>query len=226
MPDNAKVVLEMQSVYKTYNMGKDNFNALSDINVKIKKGEFISIIGPSGSGKSTMLNMVGVLDRPSKGKIFIDGIDISMLNDNELATIRGKKIGFVFQTFNLVPRLTALENVMLPMWFADVDADTRVVRARELLKKVGLENKMDNLPNQLSGGERQRVAIARALANNPEVLLGDEPTGNLDSKTGETIIKILKDLNAEGNTLIIVTHDQHIAKQADRQIKLLDGKII
>ncbi len=222
----SKPILELKNVTKSYQLGPSVYNALCDVNIVIKKGEFVSIIGPSGSGKSTMLNMVGILDRPTKGKILIDNIDTSTLDDNQLATIRGKKIGFVFQTFNLIPRFTALENVMLPMWFAGSDTETRITRAKELLTKVGLEKRMNNQPNQMSGGERQRVAIARALANNPEIILADEPTGNLDSKTGESILKTLKALNKEGNTLIMVTHDKSISKQSDRQIKLLDGKTL
>ncbi|MAH42269.1 hypothetical protein CL614_00890 [archaeon] len=219
-------ILELRNVTKTYTLGQSKYNALENVHMKIKKGEFVSIIGPSGSGKSTMLNMVGILDRPTKGNILIDNINTTTLDDNQLATIRGKKIGFVFQTFNLIPRFSALENVMLPMWFAGTDTETRISRAKKLLTKVGLEKRMNNKANQMSGGERQRVAIARALANNPEIILADEPTGNLDSKTGATILKILKDLNKEGNTLIIVTHDTTIAKQSDKKIKLLDGKIL
>jgi putative ABC transport system ATP-binding protein len=198
-------------------------DVLKGINMKIDKGEFVSIIGPSGSGKSTMLNMVGALDRPTTGEVLIDGKKISALNDNELAHIRGEKIGFVFQLFNLVPRLSALENVTLPMWFrGHIDEE----RAKEVLSEVGLGNRLHSKPNQLSGGERQRVAIARALANSPEVIVADEPTGALDSKTGTEIINILKKIHREGNTLILVTHDSKISAQAERIVKIMDGSIV
>ncbi len=221
-------VLELRNVCKTYQLSSETapFDALCGVNVKIKKGDFISIIGPSGSGKSTMLNMVGILDRPTKGRVLIDGHDITNLDENQVAEIRGKKIGFIFQTFNLIPRFSALENVMLPMWFAGIETQKRKEKAKNLLKKVGLEKRMQNRPAQMSGGERQRVAIARALANDPEIILADEPTGNLDSKTGKSIMQTLKSLNREGNTLIVVTHDKDISKQTDKQIKLLDGKVL
>jgi len=184
-----KPVVELRNVDKHYQLGEVDLHVLKNINLKIQRGEFVSITGPSGSGKSTMLNMIGALDRPTKGKVLIDGKDVSKMDDNELAMVRGKKIGFVFQTFNLIPRFTAVENVMFPMWFAG--KDNKEERAIELLKKVGLGHRLNNRPSQMSGGERQRVAIARALANNPELIVADEPTGNLDSKTGKEIINIL-----------------------------------
>lgn len=218
--------VELRGVKKTYRLDEVELPILKGIDLKIKKNEFVSITGPSGSGKSTMLHLIGALDKPSKGHVIIDGTDISKMNDNQLAGLRGKKIGFVFQSFNLVPRLNALENVMLPMWFAGLDLGNRQRRAEELLTKTGLGHRMKNMPSQLSGGERQRVAVARALANNPEIIVADEPTGNLDSKTGKEIIKMLRDLHAEGSTVIMVTHDPHLADEADRGIKMLDGMIV
>ncbi len=219
-----KPVVELRNVDKHYQLGEVDLHVLKNINLKIQRGEFVSITGPSGSGKSTMLNMIGALDRPTKGKVLIDGKDVSKMDDNELAMVRGKKIGFVFQTFNLIPRFTAVENVMFPMWFAG--KDNKEERAIELLKKVGLGHRLNNRPSQMSGGERQRVAIARALANNPELIVADEPTGNLDSKTGKEIINILCELNKEGKTLIIVTHEKSIASIAKRKVELLDGRIV
>ncbi|MFH1420343.1 MAG: ABC transporter ATP-binding protein [Candidatus Aenigmatarchaeota archaeon] len=218
-------VLRIENVEKIYDLDSVKVRALNGVSLDIQPGEFVSITGPSGSGKSTMMHMIGCLDRPTRGKVYIDNSDISKLTDDELASIRNKKIGFVFQNFNLIPRLTALENVMLPMWFADTLTDVREKTAREVMKKVGLEHRMNSKPNQLSGGERQRVAIARALANNPSIIVADEPTGNLDSKTGREIMDVLEGLNAEGNTLLIVTHDMSIAERAQRQIRMLDGKI-
>ena len=201
--------------------------AVRGIDVNIKNGEFVSIIGRSGSGKSTCLNLVGCLDNATKGRIFLDGKDISKLDEKELARVRGRKIGFVFQTFNLIPSLDAVDNVKLPMIFQGFDEDKMEKRAQKLLEMVDLGHRLDHKPSSLSGGERQRVAIARALANDPEVILADEPTGNLDTKTGEQILKFLVKLNKEkGKTLIIVTHDMYIAKKADRIIKLQDGKIV
>ena len=218
-------IIKLQDVCKNYQMGDSVVRAVCDINLEINKGEFIAIVGPSGSGKSTMMNLVGALDLASKGDIFLDNQNIEHLSENELARIRGKKIGFVFQTFNLIPTLTALENVMLPMMFQDYPGEKRRERAEILLRELGLENRSDFLVTKLSGGERQRVAIARALANNPEVILADEPTGNLDSKTGNSVIEILKKLNKQGKTIILVTHDLEKAKQAKRIIKLRDGRI-
>ena len=220
-------IVELEDVQKIYQLDKVEVPALREINLKIKKGERLAISGPSGCGKSTLLNLIGCLDRPTKGKIFIDGKDISELNDNELATIRGKKVGLVFQFFYLIPTLTALKNVMLPMVFAGISESEQEKKAKQLLKMVDLEKRMYHKPSELSGGERQRVAIARAMANSPEMILADEPTGNLDSKSGREVINILLKLNKEkGVTLVIVTHDVYIAKSAQRRIYLKDGKII
>jgi putative ABC transport system ATP-binding protein len=222
-----KPVVELKQVSKIYKMDEVEVKALDGIDMKVEKGDFAAIIGPSGSGKSTLLHMIGLLDRPTYGKVFLDGIDISKLNDNELARLRGNKIGFVFQFFNLYPILTALENIELPMMINEKNKKERRERALELLKIVGLEKRAEHLPSQLSGGERQRVAIARALANNPSLILADEPTGNLDSKAGKEIIELLDKLQEkEGKTIIMVTHDVNIAKYAERLIYLKDGKII
>jgi len=222
----SKTVLELKNVSKIYQMDDVGVKALDNVNLKIDNGEFVSIMGPSGSGKSTMMNLIGCLDRPTHGKVLIDGIDTSKLNDNKLAKIRGKKIGFVFQTFNLINRLNALENVMLPMWFEGVPAKEREIKGKEILKSVGLVKREYHMPNQLSGGERQRVAIARALANDPDVILADEPTGSLDSKSGKEILKIFHHLNEKGRTIIIITHEPKVGKHAKRKVKLFDGKIV
>lgn len=218
-------IIELKNLSKYYEMGENIVKALDGIDVKIKKGDFIAIVGPSGSGKSTMMNMIGALDLATKGEIFLDDEDIENLEESELAQIRGRKIGFVFQTFNLIPTLTALENVMLPMTFQGLGREEKLERAEEILKKVGLEHRKNHFSNELSGGEMQRVAIARALANNPEVILADEPTGNLDSKTGKEIMKIFTDLNKKGKTIILVTHDLDLIKYATKVLKLRDGKI-
>ena len=219
----SKNIVELHKVDKTYHMGEVDIPVLRSIDLKIEKGEFISIMGPSGSGKSTLLNMIGALDRPTRGEIFVKDRKLSQMSEDELAELRSRAVGFVFQAFNLIPRLTALENVMLSMWFAGIEG--REERAQKLLKDVGLGHRLHNNPTQLSGGEMQRVAIARALANNPDIIVGDEPTGNLDSKTGGEIISMLKKINKEGKTLIIVTHENKIASTADRVVHLLDGKI-
>jgi putative ABC transport system ATP-binding protein len=219
-------IIRLENVHKNYKMGSSIIKAVDGVNVSINKGDFVAIIGPSGSGKSTMMNLVGALDLASEGDIFLDNIDIETLHESDLAQIRGRKIGFVFQTFNLIPTLTALENVMLPMTFQNIPIAKRRERAKMLLERVKLKHRLTHLPNELSGGERQRVAIARALANNPEVILADEPTGNLDTKTGEEIIKMFHELNAEGKTIILVTHDMNVAKHAQKIIKIRDGKIV
>tara|TARA_Y100000310_G_scaffold329950_1_gene400725 strand:+ start:1181 stop:1852 length:672 start_codon:yes stop_codon:yes gene_type:complete len=218
-------IIKLQNVHKDYVMGESIVPAVENVNLSIKKGDFLAIVGPSGSGKSTMMNLVGALDLATEGEIYLDGQDIEHLEESELAQIRGKKVGFIFQTFNLIPTLTALENVSLPMMFQGYSKEERVERGKMLLKQVGLEHRMNFVPGKLSGGERQRVAIARSLANNPEVVLADEPTGNLDSKTGQQVIEILKNLNKQGKTIIMVTHDLEMAKQADKIIRLRDGKI-
>ncbi len=221
-----KPVIAVKDVWKTYYIGDNAIHALRGVSLEVPLGEFIAVMGPSGSGKSTMLNMLGSLDIPSKGKVFLDEHDISTLSESDLATIRGKKIGFIFQQFNLIPTLTTKENIMLPMIFQGMLLQDREKRAEELLRKVGLGDRMDNKPTELSGGQQQRVAIARSLANNPEVVLADEPTGNLDSKTGEQIMQLLRDLNkTENKTIIMVTHDEDTAKHADRVAFLKDGLI-
>jgi len=220
-----KTQLKLENIHKNYEMGDSTVRALNGVDLEIKQGDFVAIIGPSGSGKSTMMNMVGALDLATQGNIYLDGINIEHLHESKLAQIRGKKIGFIFQQFNLIPTLTALENVMLPMLFQEVKKTEREKRAKELLEKVGLTNRMNHLPAELSGGQRQRVAIARALANNPEIILADEPTGNLDSKTGKEILQMFIELNNQGKTIIIVTHDNEIAKKAKKIIRLKDGRI-
>lgn len=220
-----RTVLAIEGVSKSYTLGKLNVPVLHNIDLAINKGEFAAIMGPSGSGKSTLMNLIGCLDRPTSGKIIIGDMDTSILPDMELSRIRGKKIGFVFQTFNLISRLTALKNVELPMVYQDISAAQRVKRASELLEMLGLGDRMNHKPAELSGGQRQRVAIARALANEPEILLADEPTGNLDSKTGLEIMQIFNNLHNEGRTIIMVTHDQTLAQNCDRIIRLKDGRI-
>ena len=224
----SQYIVKCKDVWKVYNPGTSaEVKALRGVNLKIKKGDFVSIMGPSGSGKSTLLHCIGCLDTPTKGKVYIDGVDVSTLNDNELALIRRYKIGFVFQFFNLVPSLSALENVELPMVFAGLPKEKRRKRAMLLLKEVGLSRRINHRPSQLSGGEQQRVAIARALANNPDIILADEPTGNLDSKSGEEIMRIFMDLNKKlGKTVIVVTHDPVVAKKSKKIIRIMDGKII
>lgn len=215
-------IIELKNVWKVYPQGK--VNALKNINLKIKKGDFLSIMGPSGSGKSSLMNLIGLLDKPTKGKIFFEGKDTSKFSEENLSEIRGSKIGFVFQMFNLVPTLTTLENIMLPAMFKTSWAEAEK-RAIELLKKVNLEERFNHLPKELSGGEQQRIAIARALINNPEVILADEPTGNLDSKTGTQIMKILNSLHKEGKTVVVITHDPIIANYAKKIINIIDGSI-
>jgi putative ABC transport system ATP-binding protein len=220
-----KNVLKIEEVSKAYQLGKLVVPVLHDINLAISEGEFAAIMGPSGSGKSTLMNLIGCLDRPTSGKIIIGDRDTSHLSDMELARIRGKKIGFVFQTFNLILRLTAMKNVELPMIYQDAPKGKRTKRALELLEMLGLGDRINHRPSELSGGERQRVAIARALANEPEILLADEPTGNLDSKTGQEIMQIFNKLHSGGRTILMVTHDQGLAQSCDRIIRLKDGRI-
>ncbi|MBT4165897.1 ABC transporter ATP-binding protein [archaeon] len=224
--DRKDEIIRLKNVAKWYKAGDEIVKAVDGIDIVIHKGEFVAIVGPSGSGKSTAMNMVGALDIATKGDIFLDGINIEKLHESDLAQIRGRKIGFVFQTFNLIPTLTALENVMLPMVFQRVPYEDRVERAKELLGKVDLSHRLTHLPNMLSGGERQRVAVARALANNPEVILADEPTGNLDTKRGEEVAQMFNKLSDEGKTIILVTHDMYVAKHADKIYKLKDGKFV
>ena len=222
----TKEIIKLKNVEREYVMGDSIVRAARGVDLEIKKGEFIAIVGPSGSGKSTIMNLIGALDLASKGDIYLDELNIEHLDESDLAQIRGKRIGFVFQTFNLIPTLTALQNVMLPMMFQNVGKEEREEKAREILKKLGMSHRLSHLPSELSGGERQRVAIARALANDPEVILADEPTGNLDSKTGEEVVQLFLKLNKEGKTIILVTHDLELAKYADKIYYLKDGQIV
>jgi putative ABC transport system ATP-binding protein len=219
-------IINLKDVSKFYYMGNNIVKAVDEINFSIRKGDFVAVMGPSGSGKSTAMNLIGSLDVPTKGAIYLDKEDISWFSESDLSQIRGQKIGFIFQQFNLIPNLTVKENVMLPMDFQGVSKKEREEIAEELLDKVNLMHRMDFYPNQISGGEQQRVAIARALANDPEVILADEPTGNLDTKTGEKVMKFLEELNKEGKTIIMVTHDPDLAKKhADIVYWLKDGKV-
>jgi len=218
-------IIQLKKVCRNFKVGDSIIKAVCDVDLEIKKGDFIAIVGPSGSGKSTMMNLVGALDLASKGDIFLEDENIEMLDESELAQIRGRKIGFVFQTFNLIPTLTALENIALPMIFQGYSKDERIERAEKILKDVQLTHRKHHLPNELSGGERQRVAIGRALANDPEVILADEPTGNLDSKTGLEIMKLFVDLNKRGKTIILVTHNLALTKYTNKILKIQDGKI-
>jgi putative ABC transport system ATP-binding protein len=221
-----KPIIELKGVWKTYTMGDNEIHALSGITLSIHKGEFVAIEGPSGSGKSTCMNIIGCLDLPTKGEVLLEGIDIRSMSESDLAQRRGKKIGFIFQQFNLIPTLTAEKNITLPMIFLGTTKEEQRKRAEELLKLVKIDDRKDHLPGELSGGQQQRVAIARSLANNPEVIIADEPTGNLDSSTGKIVIEFLKEMNKKGKTIIIVTHDQKIGEQAKRTIYIKDGKII
>ncbi len=218
-------ILKIENLFKSYSLGRLEVPVLHDINLAVNSGEFAAIMGPSGSGKSTLMNLIGCLDRPTSGKILIGGEDISMLPETDLARIRGERVGFVFQTFNLISRLTALKNVELPMVYQDIPRGARLKRAARLLEMLGLTDRADHKPPELSGGQRQRVAIARALVNEPDILLADEPTGNLDSKTGLEIMQIFNGLHSEGRTIIMVTHDQGLAENCDRIIRLKDGRI-
>ena len=224
-PMPAKALIQLESVTKTYDAGENEVHALRGVDVAIREGEFIAISGPSGSGKSTLMHIIGCLDSPTDGKYWLDGEDVAMLSARALARIRNQKIGFVFQTFNLLPRATILKNVELPLLYAGVPRDERRSRALAALARVGLGNRAKNRPNELSGGQRQRVAIARALVNNPSLVLADEPTGNLDQKTGSEIIDIFERLAGE-ETIIIVTHDPAIASRTERRIKIVDGRIV
>ena len=218
-------LIETRNLWKTYTMGSEEIHALRGVSVSIDRGEYAAIMGPSGSGKSTLMNLIGCLDTPSKGTYLLNGKEASKMNDNELARIRNEEIGFVFQTFNLLPRATALHNVELPLVYAGVPSRERQERAKLALEKVELTSRMSHRPNELSGGQRQRVAIARALVNNPSILLADEPTGNLDSKTGQEIMTLFARLHAAGNTIILVTHEADVAKFARRTISLRDGMV-
>ena len=223
---NTKMALiDTQDLWKTYVMGSEEIHALRGVTIQIERGEYVAIMGPSGSGKSTLMNLIGCLDTPSKGTYLLNGKRVSDMNDNELARIRNEEIGFVFQTFNLLPRASALHNVELPLVYAGVGAKDRQARARAALERVELGSRMTHRPNELSGGQRQRVAIARALVNNPSILLADEPTGNLDSKTGAEIMALFKRLHQAGNTIVLVTHEADVAAFAHRSIHLRDGQV-
>jgi putative ABC transport system ATP-binding protein len=218
-------LIETHDLWKTYQMGSEEIHALRGVSIEIEKGEYVAIMGPSGSGKSTLMNLIGCLDTPSKGSYLLNGKQVSQMNDDELARIRNEEIGFVFQTFNLLPRATALHNVELPLVYGGVSGKERNERARAALEKVELLDRQTHRPNQLSGGQRQRVAIARALVNDPSILLADEPTGNLDSKTGVEIMGVFEKLHAAGNTVVLVTHEPDIAAYAHRAIHIRDGQV-
>lgn len=217
-------LIELKHIYKVYTLGGEEVYANDDINITIEKGEFVAIVGKSGSGKSTLMNIIGALDVPTRGEYYLGGEDVSVMSDKQLAKIRNKMIGFIFQQYNLLPKLNLLENVELPLLYAKVGQAERRERAMESLKKVGLEEKWKNFPNQLSGGQQQRVSIARALAGTPSLILADEPTGALDSRTGREVLGFLKQLNEEGNTIVMITHDNSIAMEAKRVIRIADGK--
>ena len=223
---NGEPVVKVAEVRKTYRMGEIEVQALQGINLLVNKGEFLSIMGPSGCGKSTLMHILGCLDRPTSGHVMLDSVEIDKLDDNSLAEIRNKKVGFVFQTFNLLPKLNAIENVELPLIYAGVRFEERRQKALELLAIVGLQDRATHKPSELSGGQSQRVAVARALINNPSIILADEPTGNLDSKSGEEIIHLFAELNARGNTIIMVTHDREIAGHGQRIVRLKDGLVV
>ncbi len=219
-------VIVLENVVKTYSMGDASFNALDGVDLSIEKGSFVSIMGPSGSGKSTMMNILGCLDRPTSGAYWLDGQQVADLSDDELATVRNKKIGFVFQNFNLLPRMSALQNVALPLTYAGVPLAERLRRAKAALEAVGLGDRINHKPNEMSGGQRQRVAIARAVINEPAILLADEPTGNLDTKSGEEVMKIFAAIHEQGRTVILVTHEPEIAAYTQRVIYMRDGRIV
>ena len=221
----SKLVIELRNIIRDFKLGSQTVHVLKGIDLDIKKGEYVALMGPSGSGKSTLMNLLGCLDTPTSGSYNLAGRDVSQMKDNELAEVRNKEIGFVFQTFNLIPRQTALQNVALPLVYAGKTKETRIAQAKNVLNEVGLADRMDHRPNQLSGGQRQRVAIGRALVNSPSIILADEPTGNLDSTTSLEIMKLFDEIHKNGNTLIVVTHEEEIAQYAHRIIRLRDGMI-
>ncbi|MGC8802236.1 MAG: ABC transporter ATP-binding protein [Bacteroidales bacterium] len=225
MSTDGQTVIQLTNLIKHYYVGKIIVPAIRSISLQINKGEYVAIMGPSGSGKSTLMNIIGCLDTPTQGTYMLNGMQVNTLNDDKLAEIRNKEIGFVFQTFNLLPRFNVLENVMLPLVYAGYEKKERQQRALEVIKSVGLKERMHHKPNELSGGQRQRVAIARALINNPSIILADEPTGNLDSKTSNEIMQLFDEIHERGNTIILVTHEEDIARHAQRIIRLRDGMI-
>jgi putative ABC transport system ATP-binding protein len=216
-------IIELSNIKKQYKIGTEEIHALSGVSLNIYKNEYVALMGPSGSGKSTLMNMLGCLDSPTSGEYILNNLAVAKMTDNELAEVRNKQIGFVFQTFNLLPRSSTLENVMLPLIYAGIEKSKRIEMAKNVLEQVGLGNRMTHKPNELSGGQRQRVAIARALVNNPAIILADEPTGNLDSKTSVEIMGLLEDIHKKGNTIILVTHEEDIAMHAHRIVRLKDG---
>ena len=222
----AEHLIEVKNVYKIYNPGENEVRALDGINVTIDRGEFVAIVGHSGSGKSTFMNMLGCLDSPTSGDYYLDGVNVAGMTDDELSDIRNKQIGFIFQGFNLIPSLSAQENVELPLVYRGLPAAERRELAEEALARVGMENRRSHKPSELSGGQQQRVAIARAIAARPPIIMADEPTGNLDTKSGEDVMQILHELNAEGRTIVLITHDNDIARQATRAIRIIDGKVV
>jgi len=218
-------MIELQQLNKHYELGGQIVKALDNVSITIQQGDYLSVMGPSGSGKSTLLNALGLLDRPTSGHYILDGVDTTSLNDSALTKLRADKIGFVFQSYHLIPRLSARENIELPMMLAGISSKQRTKRAQELAERLGIEQRIDHLPNQLSGGQRQRVAIARSIAMKPSLLLADEPTGNLDSASGTDVIHLLEELNEQGITLVVVTHDKEMGNRAKRQLVMVDGKI-
>lgn len=219
-------MIELQNIRKIYNLGDEEVRALDGVSLKVQEREFVAIVGASGSGKSTLMNMIGCLDTPDEGEYYIDGQNVTEMSERELSTMRNRKIGFIFQQFNLLPKLTAYENVELPLIYQGLPGKERHARVEEALSRVGLANRMKHRPNQLSGGQQQRVAVARALATHPSLILADEPTGNLDSKSTRDIMELIHELHRQGNTIVLITHDDDIAQEAQRQVRIMDGKIV